>query len=188
MDEQFLISGLKSKNKTVFDFVFQYYYSGLCAYSRRWVNDPDVAEDLVQDFFVWLWMNGSNLVITGSLKSYFFTSVRNKSVNYIKHLKIEEKYGDKIRESGLNPEKYSSWEFTESELSELIEKSMEKLPPRCREIFVMSRFEGKENVQIAEILGISKRTVELQISNALKILRTELKDYLPSILLIWLLK
>ncbi len=54
---------------------------------------------------------------------------------------------------------------------------MEKLPPRCREIFHLSRFEGKNNATIAQMLGISKRTVELQISNALKILRTELKDY-----------
>jgi RNA polymerase sigma-70 factor (ECF subfamily) len=78
--------------------------------------------------------------------------------------------------------------LTEPELTELIEKGMQKLPPRCREIFILSRFEGKDNGEIAEMLGISKRTVELQISNALKILRTELKDYLPTILLIWLLK
>lgn len=188
MDEQYLISGLISKNKVVFDFVFNYYYSGLCAYSRRWVGDPDIAEDLVQDFFVWLWMNSSNLVIKTSLKSYFFTSIKNKSVNHVKHLRIAEKYGDQVRDANLNPEKYSAWEFTESELTELIERSMLKLPPRCREIFILSRFEGKENAKIAEMLGISKRTVELQISNALKILRCELKDYLPSVLLIWLLK
>jgi RNA polymerase sigma-70 factor (ECF subfamily) len=65
---------------------------------------------------------------------------------------------------------------------------MEKLPPRCREIFILSRFEGKDNGKIAETLGLSKRTVELQISNALKILRVELKDYLPSVLLFLLLK
>lgn len=65
---------------------------------------------------------------------------------------------------------------------------MEKLPSRCREVFCLSRFEGKNNATIAEMLDISKRTVELQISNALKILRTELKDYLPLVVLLWLLK
>ncbi|MFA5328087.1 MAG: sigma factor, partial [Prolixibacteraceae bacterium] len=71
MDEKYIVTGLKNKDKTVFDFVFSYYYTGLCAYSRRWVNDPNVAEDLVQDFFVRLWTNSSTIEITSSLKSYF---------------------------------------------------------------------------------------------------------------------
>ncbi len=187
LDENYLISGLNNKNKIVFDFVFSYYYSGLCAYARRWVNDPDTAEDIVQDFFVHLWINSSKLEITSSLKSYFFTSVRNKAVNHLKHLKIKERYGTQTQAT-VKPEKYIAWEFTEPELVELIGKGMQKLPPRCREIFTLSRFEGKDNGKIAEMLGISKRTVELQISNALKILRFELKDYLPSIILVWLLK
>lgn len=186
MDEKYIITGLKNKDKTVFDFVFSYYYSGLCAYARRWVNDSDVAEDLVQDFFVKLWANSSSIEITSSLKSYFFASLKNRAINHLKHIKIKEKYG--AQPMNGSTEEYSNWEFTEPELTELIEKGMQTLPPRCREIFILSRFEGKDNGQIAEILGISKRTVELQISNALKILRVELKDYLPSMLLLWLLR
>lgn len=150
------------------------------------MNDPDVAEDLVQDFFVRLWTDSSKMEITSSLRSYFFTSIKNRAVNHLKHIKIKEKFGVHAM-NGAN-EEYSNWELTEPELTELIEKGMQKLPLRCREIFILSRFEGKNNGKIAEMLGISKRTVELQISNALKILRTELKDYLPSMLLFWLLK
>ena len=187
LDENYLISGLKSKNKAVFDFVFNYYYSGLCAYAGRWVNDSDIAEDLVQDFFVCLWTNSQKLEITSSLKSYFFTSIKNKVMNHLRHEKVAEKYGNQVQ-TKVDQEKYTAWEFTEPELTELIEKAMQKLPPRCREIFILSRFEGKDNAKIAEMLGISKRTVELQISNALKILRSELKDYLPLGLLLLLLK
>jgi RNA polymerase sigma-70 factor (ECF subfamily) len=186
LDEKYIIAGLKNKDKTAFDFVFSYYYTGLCAYTRRWVMDPDVAEDLVQDFFVKLWTNSSKIEITSSLKSYFFTSVKNRAINHLKHVKIKEKFGAQALNGFI--EDYSNWEFTEPELTELIEKGIQKLPPRCREIFILSRFEGKDNGKIAEMLGISKRTVELQISNALKILRTELKDYLPSMLLFWLLR
>lgn len=186
MDEKFIIAGLKSRDKTVFDFVFSYYYTGLCAYTRRWVYAPEVAEDLVQDFFVRLWINSSNIEINKSLKSYFFTSLKNRAVNHLKHVKIKEKYSVHAK-NGLF-EEYNNWEFTESELNDLIERGMQKLPPRCREIFILSRLEGKGNAEIAEILGISKRTVELQISNALKLLRIELQDYLPSMLLFWLLK
>ena len=187
MNEKHLISGLSSQNKVVFDFIFSYYYSGLCAYARRWVAAPDVAEDLVQDFFVRLWMNSSKLEISTSLKSYLFTSVRNTAVNHLKHVKVKEQYGIRTMQA-FQQDDPGDWEFSEPELTELIEKGMEKLPPRCREIFIMSRFEGKDNAKIAETLGISKRTVELQISNALKVLRVELKDYLPSALLFWLLR
>lgn len=188
LDEKYLISGLKNRNKIVFDFIFNYYYSGLCAYARRWVNDPDVAEDLVQDFFVRLWINSSKPEIISSLKSYLFTSVKNMALNHLKHDKIKERYGIKVRQTSSAHEESTGWEFTEPELTELIEKGIEKLPPRCREIFILSRFEGKDNGKIADMLDISKRTVELQISKALKILRNELKDYLPAMLLLWLLK
>lgn len=186
LDTKYIITGLKNKDRTVFDFIFSYYYTGLCAYARRWVDDQDIAEDLVQDFFVRLWINSSNIEITTSLKSYFFTSIKNRAVNHLKHVKITEKFGAQVLNSPN--EEHSNWEFTETELTDLIEKGMQKLPPRCREIFILSRFEGKDNAEIAGRLGISKRTVELQISNALKILRTELKDYLPSMLLFWILK
>lgn len=181
MDEKYIIAGLRNKDKTVFDFVFSYYYTGLCTYTRRWVNDRDVAEDLVQDFFVRLWIDSSRIEITSSLKSYFFTSVKNRAINHLKHNKIKTKFGVAVM-NGFN-EEYNNWELTEPELTELIEKGMQKLPPRCREIFILSRFEGKDNMKIAETFGISKRTVELQISNALKTLRTVLNDYLPSLLL-----
>lgn len=187
MDEKYLIHGLKNKNKVVFDFVFTYYYSGLCAYARRWVGD-DAAEDLVQDFFVHLWIEGPNIEITSSLKSYLFTSIRNMSINHLKHNQVKKQYENDVIKREDEFQQSAEWEYTEAELIELLEKAMEKLPPRCREVFYLSRFEGKNNASIAEIMGISKRTVELQISNALKILRTELKDYLPLVLLIWLLK
>jgi len=185
-EESYLISGIKNKNKVVFDFVFNYYYSGLCAYSRHWVDDSSVAEDIVQDFFVSLWINSSKLEITSSLKSYFFISVKNLTLNYLKHANVKEQYRNKvIKDPSVN---YTDWTFTELELTELIDKSIQKLPPRCREIFILNRFKGKNNGEIAEKLGLSKRTVELQISNALKFLRVELKDYLPSVLLLLLLK
>jgi RNA polymerase sigma-70 factor (ECF subfamily) len=152
LDEKYLISGLKSKNKIVFNFIFNYYYSGLCAYARRWVDDPDTAEDLVQDFFAGLWVNSSKLEITSSLKSYFFTSVKNTAVNHLKHVKVKERYSNQVLQTSPGSEDYANWEFTEPELTGLIEKGMVKLPPRCREIFILSRFEGKDNGNIADML------------------------------------
>lgn len=148
---------------------------------------PQVAEDIVQGFFVNLWLKSKELEINTSLKSYLFTSVKNKCLDYHKHNKVRENYLDHITESSsLESSQFNM--YIESELNEILSSAMEKLTPRCREIFELSRFSGLKNAEIAEDLNISKRTVELQISNALKILREELKDILPLFLIALLLK
>jgi len=188
LDDKYLIAELNNKNKVVFDFVFNYYYSGLCASANQMVTDRAVAEDLVQDLFFKIWISKSKLEIETSLKSYFFASVKNKALNHLKHLKVKEEYSNYITNKNEKESQLQSWEFAEPELAELIDRAIQKLPPRCREIFVLSRFEGRDNESIATALGLSKRTVELQISNALKQLRIELKDYLPLALLLYLFR
>ncbi len=187
MEEQYLIKELLARNKIVFDFVFDYYYSGLCAYCERITNSHEVSEDIVQDVFVTLWMKHYKIRIESSLKNYLFTSVKNRSLDYLKY---EERKSKNLANLALKKELsenlVSLW-FAESELQAIVQKSLEKLPPRSREIFEMSRFEGLKNQEIADKLGLSKRTVELQISNALKQLREDLKDYLPLFLLLGLL-
>jgi RNA polymerase sigma-70 factor, ECF subfamily len=179
IDEKVLLNGLKEGNKAIFDLVFTYYYSGLCAFVNRYVNNPEAAEDLVQDFFVRLWFNTNTLDINTSIKSYLFASVKNRALDYLKHAKVKSSYAGTFNAKTTFVQPEDTWEFCESELLDLIDKGLQQLPPRTREIFEMSRYKGISNDQIAETFGISKRTVEVQISTALKILRIELKDYLP---------
>lgn len=185
LDEQFIINGLKDKNKVVFDLVFTFYYSGLCSFANRYVNDTKTAEDLVQDFFVRLWFNSESLKVSSSIKAYFFACIKNQALDYLKHEAVKGKYAKKVTETISIARPDEMWEFTETELREIIENAIMKLPPRTREIFEMSRFKGYSNDQISESLNLSKRTVEVQISNALKVLRKELKDYLPIFLLLF---
>jgi RNA polymerase sigma-70 factor (ECF subfamily) len=187
LEEQFLKTGLHEKNKVVFDFVFQYYYSGLCAFAESLVKDEKVVEDIVQDLFVKLWIKSDNIQITGSVKSYLFSSVKNRCFDYLKHQKVKLRSAKNLSLQGYsNNETPENW-LVESELKEIIEKSLEKLPPRCVQIFKLSRFDGLKNQEIADQLNLSKRTVELQISNALKVLRTDLKPFLPAFLIFFLL-
>lgn len=179
LDEKLLISGLQQQNKVIFDLVFTYYYSGLCAFANQILKDMQASEDLVQDFFVKIWHQADKIQINCSLKSYFFSSVKNRAFDILKHEKIKTKYtnlNDGCEES-VTPDEI--WEFTQGELEELIEKALQQVPPRAREIFELSRFKGVANDDIARQLNISKRTVEVQISRALQVLRVELKDYLP---------
>lgn len=188
MEENFLIQGLQTKNKIVFDFVFHYYYSGLCAYVEKIVGDSNTSEDIVQDLFFTLWIKYNQIQISSSLKNYLFTSVKNRSLDYLKKEKKKtEHVSSKIHFKNYD-ENLSTFWFAESELEALVEKSLNKLPRRCCEIFKLSRFERLKNQKIAEQLGISKRTVELQVSNALKILRKDLIPHLPLFLLSIFLK
>ena len=187
MEEKFIIQGLKTKNKIVFDFVVHYYYSGLCAFAEKYVGHVKVVEDIVQDLFVALWIKSEQINITSSVRSYLFSSVKNRCFDYLKHQKVKSQSIIKLKSSGnINHDTPENW-LAESELQKILDSSLEKLPPRCREIFRLSRFEGLKNQEIADQLGLSKRTIELQISNALKALRKDLKPYLPAFLLIFLL-
>jgi len=180
LEEQYLKKGLITRNRIVFDFVFHYYYSGLCAYCERFTCSKEAAEDIVQDLFETLWTNHQQINIKSSLKSYLFTAVKNRALDYI------QRENRKKRTSAWDcpPEKpaenLSSFWFTESELQQILDKCLGKLPPRCREIFELNRFKGLKNKEIAAKLNLSKRTVELQISKALKQLRSELKDNLTA--------
>lgn len=188
MEEQHLIEGLIKRDKIVFDFIFNYYYSGLCAYAELIVRDQKAAEDVVQDFFISLWIKHNNIQVIHSLKHYLFASVKNRSIDFIR------KENNKLKQISANHNKekaeknLSLYWFAESELQAELNKSLEKLPKRCSEIFRLSRFEGLKNQEIADKLNISKRTVELQISNALKQLRKDFKPYLPTFLILVLLK
>ena len=153
----------------------------------QYLNDRNAVEDLVQDFFVSIWIEAPRLHIGSSLKSYLFAGIKNRCLDFQKHRKVTEKYKSFILFATKNEDNSFDHYFAESELRQAIEKSLSHLPPRCHEIFELSRLKGLSNQEISDQLGISKRTVELQISNSLKILRKELVEFLPVWLIVWLI-
>jgi RNA polymerase sigma-70 factor (ECF subfamily) len=178
IEEYILISRLIKGDETAFELLFRFYYPGLLIFVKQIVFDPVEAENIVQDFFVNIWVNRNKIKDAKSLKGYFFTSVKNRAFNYLKSLKVREHLMDELKELTGSDPLFEPDVFIESELQLKIKSALEKLPPRTREIFVLSRTKGYSNDEIADMLNLSKRTVETQISNALKILRTELKEYL----------
>lgn len=188
LNDLLLIEGLQKRDKIVFDYIFNYYYSSLCVFSLQYLNDRNAVEDLVQDFFVFLWMEAPHIQIKSSLKSYIFTAIKNRCLDIQKHQKVSEKYRTFILFSTDMNNSSTDQYFAESELREAIQKSLGKLSPRCREIFELSRIKGLTNMEIADQLGITKRTTELQISNSLKIMKKELAEFLPFCLFVFLLQ
>lgn len=184
INEGVLIQRLIQGDQTAFDLLFRFYYPGLVVFAQQIVLDLNEAEELVQDFFVKVWIKRTDIKTGETLKSYCFTSVKNRALNFLKKEKINEKVRADIRKMIENDLLYQPDLFVESELQVRIRKAFDKLPPRTAEIFNLNRFEGFSNAEIAEQLNISKRTVETQVSNALKILREELKEYMYALTLI----
>ena len=173
--------------KKTFESLFNLYYSGLIVYANRFTNQIEISEDIVHDVFITLWEKKDSLLME-SAKAYLFSSVRNRCLNHLEQLKVRNEYQEQLLQKG-DITGLLTWEYyVESELREHIEKAIRQLPPQCQKIFIMNRFDGKSIAQIAEELEISPRTAEKHIEVALKKLRQELADYLPTGLLFWLFK
>ena len=184
INEKDLIVRLKNGDQNAFELLFHFYYPGLVMYSTQFTADRMEAEEIVQNFFVRFWQRHQQIIPSDSLKSYLFLSVKNGSLNFLKHKKIEEKYIRSMTELSNNHLVYDPDLYIASELQEKIKNAIDLLPEKCREIFIMSRMRGLKNEEIATELNLSKRTVETQISNALKVLRVELKDYVGLLVLL----
>lgn len=153
------------------------------------VSDAD-AENIVQDVFTELWEKKEILTMPVNLVAYLFTTIKNKSLNHLRHktvvLKatslIQEEYAITLQMNLDSLEAFNENLFTEEDVEMIISRALDSLSDKCREIFIMNKLEGKKQKQIAEELNISINTVETQMGIAYKKLRVELKDYMPLLL------
>lgn len=176
-----------SNGKETFREIFLEYYQPLFHLSRHYLDDEDEAKSIVQEAFMKLWEIRNDLDSNSNLKNFLYTLVKNNCLNIIKRKQIILKHHEKIRWMELHYQ-YESLsrignDYLEfGELKEKIDAAISHLPEHCRMVFEMSRFEELKNREIAEKLGVTQKTVEAHLTKALKILRKELKDYLPVIL------
>ena len=177
--ENQIIKGIRTGNEGAFNQLFAEYYKVLSVFANKYVLDLETAKEIVQDFFVHLFESRHKLTITSSLESYLFSSVRNRCLNHLRHQKIHEKHIDVIKHT-LETSVDLESKMRATELENQIYQIVLGMPAQCQNIFRMSRVEGKKNGEIANELGISIRTVETQISKALKILRKNIQNYLMS--------
>lgn len=184
--EQDVIEAIRQGDERAYEAVFRQHYAPLCRYARQFLPDPDEAEEEVQAMFLALWEKRDGLFITTSFKSYLFRAVHNRCLNRIKHFAIRDEHRQHTLYAGEATAESPANTLLGDELAERLQVAIQKLPEQCRLAFTLSRFDELKYQEIADQLGISIKTVENQIGKALRILRTELSDYLP-ILLMWLL-
>jgi len=167
------------RNTEFFDEIFRQYSKPLFYYASKFIDD-EAARDVVQDTFVKLWSD-QTIVVKQSLNSLLFTMTRNSCLQYLEKQKVRNKYTIDVqfKEEELRYYMDEKTSLLEQELEGKLNEIIDQLPPRCRQIFIMSHIENKKNKDIAGELDISVKAVEKQITKALAYIRSEMKDYLP---------
>lgn len=176
--ENILIERFKDGDQSAFEMIFRFYYPGLVLFATQYVMYKEDAEEIVEDFFIRVWQKKQQINQADSLKPYFFTSIKNSSLNFLYKKKNKDNLIQKMIQLSQNNLLYQPDVFVISDLQEAIRKAIGSLPPKCREVFILCRINGLKNEDVAVKLNLSKRTVETHVSNALKQLRIELKDYM----------
>jgi RNA polymerase sigma-19 factor, ECF subfamily len=170
------LSRLRSGDQSTHDGLFRALAPALYAFLARYVDSAAVAEELVQDLFLAIWVHRATMQIEGSIRTYLFAAARNRALNYLKH----ERVGDRFRvalQDRLDASDPSAPGEADCLAALEVQRAMDRLPPRCRLIFSMSRQQGLTYNEIAAVLGISVKTVEVQMGRALKSLRAHRREF-----------
>lgn len=169
-DDGELIALLVAGDRSAFTEIFNRYNKLLYSHVFNKIRDEGAAQDLVQDIFVVLWEK-RDLVKNINLSGYLFTMTRNRILNLLSHGKIVSDYASAIQNYAPSSYPMADELIREKQLSEIIETEINALPPRMREVFVLSRYKHLSNKEIAARLGLSEHTVADQIKKSLKTLR-----------------
>jgi len=176
--EQYLISKLNRGDPEAFSEIFSAYYKDIVMFAFSFTKEIASSEEIVQETFVKLWEDHEILDVKKSLKPILLKSVQNKCIDWYRHKKIIKNHNEYILANTsileYDTDNYILW----SELNELIETAMTRMPEKFREAYEMNRIKGLKYHEIADNLSVSVRTVEVRIGKALEFLRNELKDFL----------
>jgi RNA polymerase sigma-70 factor, ECF subfamily len=189
-----LFDQIRTGDQKAFELLFSIYFARLNDFAKNVVRDDFISQDIVQEVFVKVW-ECRNAIESVNLEAYLFRLVRNRTIDYIKHLKvvnnriqeihISSKYEELYRIDFIGNEPYV---LIEEELKIKIEKTIQGLPDRCREVFILSRMDGLKNKEIAEQLNINIKNVERHLNRAMQSFRKNFAEQLPVALIILVLK
>lgn len=179
--------------KNIYTSLFHQYYSSLLFYATRLVGGEEEAEDIVQDVFAELWKRKESVEIGDQIQSFLYRSVYTKSLNFLKHKSIVDQYN--TQEEELHNRRLEFYQPDNSEVIKRIENkelhaeintAINELPDKCQKIFKLSYLHDLKNKEIADIMGVSLRTVEAHMYKALKFLRKRLEHLTLFLCLIFL--
>lgn len=164
------LKGLNMRQNTAYCQLYDEYYKPLVLYSKNFVLTNEVAEDIVQELFSVIWEKKMTFLSFPAFRIYLYNSVRNASLNYLKHQNIESIYIQQVTDAY---QEITEDDVNEEEVYRLLFRTIDRLPARCREVFLL-HMEGKKNQEIAEVLGIAIGTVKTQKKRAMQFLKEQM--------------
>lgn len=192
-NEQQLLERLRNDDEAAFKVIFNDFYSKLYYFVLEFIPLKDTEENIVQDTLVTLWNKRNELKDDSNLTSYLFTVAKNNALKRLRDKKYSQKLFSNamdISELNLNIEALLSVDTSVCafmDIEQIIQETLSSLPPQCRKVFELSRFQEMKNREIAEELNISIKTVEGHISKGIKTFKVALKDYLPLVVYLFVL-
>ena len=178
VEERDLLDRVRDGDESAFDTIFCEHYASLVRTADAMLHRRDLAEEIVQDVLLALWQRRATLVVEDSLRAYLFRATRNRALNHLRHAAIERKAEPELS-AVESPEAPAPAVLVHEEIDAALRQAVAALPPRCREVFELSRVHGLRYSEIASTLGISVKTVEAQMGKALRTLRELLAPWLP---------
>jgi RNA polymerase sigma-70 factor, ECF subfamily len=178
MDDRNLLERLRQGDEAAFDSIFRTWYAPLVRLAVGMVRERAVAEELVQEVMLELWRRRESLDSEGSAQAYLFQSTRNRALNHLRHAQVERR-GEPFAAAEESKPATASDQVVEDEIAVALRQAMDDLPPRCREVFELSRLHNLKYTEIAQTLGVSVKAVEAQMGRALRTLRERLAAWLP---------
>lgn len=168
-----------------FKLLYEEYYAPFCLYAKRFIEDKETREDIVSDVFASLWDKIDTFEVNSDTTlGYIKICVKNNCLNFLKHQEHEWNYAEIIRKKVPVYETEPDSVYTLNELYRMLYETLDKLPESYRIVFIESFFQGKTHAEIAEELSLSVKSVNRYKQKAIELLRNELKDYLPLLLLL----
>lgn len=172
-----ILTRLRANDKSILKELFQTYYTSVCSTIHRFIRDRNLVEDLAQEVFLRFWEKRQKINITSSVKAYLHRMAVNEA---LAHLRKNKRYSEEefTPDISSGEEAGAEEQYLYAELEGSIKAAIDSLPPKCRAVFQLSRYEELTYKEIAEKMDISVKTVENQMGKALKVLRQKLKSYL----------
>lgn len=174
MNDLELVNLIRCGNKHAFAKIYERYFELLYLHAYHRLRDKDEAKDLVQELFSHLWSHRESLIPASNFSNYLYTSLRNRVLNILAHKCVEDKFLLSLQHADSNTEAITDHLARERQLAMIIEKEIQSLPPRMRQVFEMSRKANLSYKEIAARLELSEQSVRSHVKGALRLLRTRL--------------
>lgn len=178
LTDQELLAQLRTGREDAYDVIFRAYYARLVRFIESMLGERAPAEEVAQDVMLELWRRRQTLTVDTSLQGYLFRAARNRSLNYLRHEKVVNRGSAFAAQDMVSPPT-GDRRITEAQIDQALRAALDALPPRCREVFELSRVQGLKYAEIAAALNISIKTVEAQMGKALRIVRERMAPWLP---------